>query len=362
VTRVRTIRLGGVDAVDLERWRALAADAYEANPFYEPDFLLPAAEHLGLADMRLLVAESEERWTGCVPVAALRWRPQLPALMAWHGMYAYLCTPLLGRDDVEDAIAAMVAEGSRIAGRQMLVGSRVSVDARLSSALAASLKPARRHQAGRLEVERAVLRRHPDGEYLSHLKPHHKREYKRQRRRFEEALGAPLEMIDRAGDPEAVESFLALERGGWKGRAGTAFASAGDDDFFREVCRRFAAAGRLQLLELSAGDSVVAMKCNLHAGEGSFAFKIAFDEEHARYSPGIQLELENIRAFHDAGLKWMDSCADPDNQMINRLWADRRRLCTVVLAKDGPASAPNRIVFALGVRLNRRRQNKWTVT
>ena len=362
MTRARTIRLGDVGGADLERWRALAADAYEANPFYEPDFLLPAAEHLGLAQMRLLVAGSGERWTGCAPVLPLRWRPQIPALMAWHGMYAYLCTPLLGRDDVEAALAALVALGSKIAGRQMLVASRVSVDERLGPALAASLKPARRHQAGRLEVERAIIRRQPDGEYLSHLKPHHKREYKRQRRRLEEALGAPLEMTDRAGDPEAVERFLMLERGGWKGRAGTAFASAGDDEFFREVCRRFAASGRLQLLELSAGDSVVAMKCNLHAGEGSFAFKIAFEEEYARYSPGIQLELENIRAFHDAGLKWMDSCADPDNQMINRLWADRRRLCTVVLARNGPMAAPNRMVFAVGARLNRRRGSKWTVT
>ena len=59
----------------------------------------------------------------------------------------------------------------------------------------------------------------------------------------------------------------------------------------------------------------------------------------------------------------MDSCADPDNQMINRLWADRARLCTVVLAKDGPAAAPTRLAFALGVRLNRRRtEGKWTVS
>ena len=363
MTGVRIVNLARVADEDLVRWRELAAGAYEANPFYEPDFLLPAVSHLDDSPTKLLVAEAGDRWVGAVPVTSLRWRPQIPALMAWHGLYSYLCTPLLDQRHLTEALGALIAQGSREAGRQMLIGTRVSVDERLAPAMVAALKAARRHLAGRSEVERAVLRRREDGDYLSHLKPHHKREYKRQRRRLEEALGAPLAMTDRAGDPEAVERFLELERGGWKGRAGPAFASGtGDADFFREVCRRFSAEGRMQLLELSAGDKAVAMKCNLHAGEGSFAFKIAFEEEYARYSPGIQLELENIRAFHEVGLKWMDSCADPDNRMINRLWADRRRLCTVVLAKNGPAAGPTRLAFAVGVRLNRRRQNQWTGT
>ncbi len=35
--------------------------------------------------------------------------------------------------------------------------------------------------------------------------------------------------------------------------------------------------------------------------------------------------------FHeDRAEQWQDSCADPDNEMINRLWPDRRRLSTTV--------------------------------
>jgi hypothetical protein len=32
---------------------------------------------------------------------------------------------------------------------------------------------------------------------------------------------------------------------------------------------------------------------------------------------------------------WMDSCADPDNEMINRLWPDRRSFVTYAIPKAG---------------------------
>ena len=77
----------------------------------------------------------------------------------------------------------------------------------------------------------------------------------------------------------------------------------------------------------------VAMKCNFLAGRGSFAFKIAFDEDYAHFSPGMLLEIENIRRLHaTADIGWMDSCAVPDHFMINRLWPDRRIIQTVLVS------------------------------
>src|SRR6185503_3504833 len=77
----------------------------------------------------------------------------------------------------------------------------------------------------------------------------------------------------------------------------------------------------------------IAMKCNFLAGAGSFAFKIAFDETCARYSPGVLLELENIRRLHSRReLRWMDSCADSGHPMIEGLWRDRRTVETLVVS------------------------------
>ena len=83
--------------------------------------------------------------------------------------------------------------------------------------------------------------------------------------------------------------------------------------------------GRLQLLDLSVDGRTVAMKCNLIAGDVIYCFKIAFDEEYAAYSPGLLLERRTVDVFHtETEAAAMDSCADPHNAMINRLWPDRR--------------------------------------
>jgi hypothetical protein len=86
------------------------------------------------------------------------------------------------------------------------------------------------------------------------------------------------------------------------------------------------------MLALRLNGEPVAMKFNFLSGEGSFAFRIAFDEAQSRYSPGIQLEMENIRRVHARPeIKWMDSCAIPDHPMINRLWVERRTIQTLVV-------------------------------
>jgi GNAT acetyltransferase-like protein len=186
---------------------------------------------------------------------------------------------------------------------------------------------------------RALLERRADGEaYLQETLPGKSRkEFRRLERRLSE-LGR-LEMIE-AGPADTgawIAAFLELEAKGWKGERGTALASTAEGRrYFAQVTEAAAAAGRLMMLGLHLDGRPVALKCNFLAGEASFAFKIAFDEAHARFSPGVLLELENIRRFHDRHeLRWMDSCAAPEHFMANRLWMERRTLGTLLVATGG---------------------------
>ena len=134
---------------------------------------------------------------------------------------------------------------------------------------------------------------------------------------------------------------MRLEAAGWKGREGVAASSrASDSDFLCQMAQGAARHGRLQMLALRLDQKPVALKLNLMTGEGSFAFKIAFDESFARFSPGVQLELDNVeRAHRLPELRWMDSCAAPNRFMINHLWPDRREMQTIFFATGGPAGA-----------------------
>jgi len=101
--RAITIRPQELSAGDIRRWASLASASIEPNPFFEPAFVLAAAEHLGDRDLSLLVVESADRWTACLPVRRLRLAGVPVALRSWCHAYCFLGTPLLDADAPEAA-------------------------------------------------------------------------------------------------------------------------------------------------------------------------------------------------------------------------------------------------------------------
>ncbi len=174
-----------------------------------------------------------------------------------------------------------------------------------------------------------------------------------------ERLGDPLRVVDRCDETSAREEFVRLEASGWKGRAGTAIGSTdAHRRCFDETSAAFAEAGRLQLLALEGGGRTVAMQWNLLAADAIFCLKVAHDEELASCSPGAQLEVGAIEAFHRrTDINWIDSCTTPDNELINRLWPDWRRIASVVVARKSLVgrSALAGLRSAVALRDRRRR-------
>jgi CelD/BcsL family acetyltransferase involved in cellulose biosynthesis len=324
---------------DLRAWKKLATRAVSPNPFAEAEFVLPAARGWDLDDVQLLVVADGDAWLAALPVRSLRsWRG-VPGrcLAGWRHSYCFLGTPLVAAERARSALTALIGAGISVGTSFAL--DWIDADGPLVDDLSLAVRTSSRIVT--LErFERAALHRRSDRDYLGEaVSPHHRREFKRARRRLEREIGS-LVVRERSGDVTAYHEFLALERSGWKGRAGTAMAcNPRHSEFFIAMCEQFAEAGRLQLLSLGSDERVVAMKCNLVAGHITYCFKIAFDEQVAKLSPGIQLELANIERFHESGAAWADSCADPDNAMINRLWPDRRRLQSIVVTRRDPRGA-----------------------
>jgi hypothetical protein len=331
--RAELLELGGLDDLQVAHWRALARHAAEPNPFFEPDFVLPAAA--GLRErVSLLVARDEDGWCGALPVQtpirARGWGyAPVHGLVGWTHRYCFLGTPLLRAGTETAAANALVAAGhtTGFLGLDLLRPDGPAARA-LRAAAAVMAFPA---------VERAALRRTPEGWTLG-LSRKRARDLQRRRRRLAEAAGAELRTVDLAGEPDGVERFLALEASGWKGAQGTAMASnPAHADLFRQVCRGFARRGALQLLSLEAGGRSYAMLCSLAAGDTVFQFKIAFDEAHAPAGPGIQIEGDHVDGLDAAvpGARLVDTCADPSNEMANNLFPDRVSLERLALPGRG---------------------------
>jgi CelD/BcsL family acetyltransferase involved in cellulose biosynthesis len=344
------------DDVELA-WRDLAERAAEPNPCNEVDFALPAMRHLPMGERaRLLVVTRGRRLDACLPVLAhRRWRRQVPvpALVSWTHDYQLLGTPLVDRQRATPTLLAMLkAPWRERAGALLLeiedLGDGGPVAAALDEASAALAgRPPRRWNT----YERAVLRRTGIGAVPGRSGRH--KSARRARRALERDAG-PVTSTDRAGDPDAVDRFLALEAGGWKGRAGTALScDPAAAAFFRDVCRRFAAEGRLEMRSLEVAAGPVAMDTVLRAGEGAFHLKTAYDERYSSYSPGVQLLIDIADRFAAEDVRFRDSCTAAASAAESHAWPGRRRMSTVVLPFASAASRA--IVTAVAAARDRRR-------
>jgi CelD/BcsL family acetyltransferase involved in cellulose biosynthesis len=364
---VESIDLRAPSASDLARWRELATRAIEPNPFFEPEYVLPLARGLGQqAEVRLLVARDGEEWQACLPVYPTKnWhRIPLRSLSTWRGhvLYGLLGTPLVSSDRAEESLSALLDGMRQAEPRTRFAGlDWVADDKAMSEPLAGALSSLSPAPLPFSRFERAALRRRPEPTYLEEtLSSKHRRELRRQRRKLAEALDGEPEMVERAGEDAAYERFVALEGAGSKGDRGVVVnADPGHVEFFMEMCRGFAEMGRLQLLELNSSGPVVAAKCNLLAGDTIFCFKIAYDEKWSAYSPGIMLESDMIEYFHDeSSASFMDSCADPNNAMINRLWPDRRPITTHAMPAGALSGLATRSALALGRSAQARKRDR----
>ena len=333
---MRLLSPSAVTADDLDAWNRLGECAIEANPFAEAAFVPTAVRALGAEHVQLLVAERDGEWIGCLPIE-IRRVIGFPILAStWSHPYSFLGTPLVARDRIAE-FAAELAASLRAAEHCRFLLLRTCGDGPVLAALEAAAAEAGLAPIFARRFERGAYEGRDEEEELNWMKSRHSK-LPRARRKLEKDLDQ--EVVARETEAEAanVDAFLALESAGWKGEQGTAMASdGGAAELFRGVCDEFRSRGRLLLRSLETTDGrVLAMTCELSAGDVLFGFKAAYDEELRKYSPGIQLHVENF-GFFDAHRpeRIFDSCGAPDSETINSLWPERRPLATVAIGRRG---------------------------
>jgi CelD/BcsL family acetyltransferase involved in cellulose biosynthesis len=327
---------------DLEAWRDLAARAFQPNPMFEPECLVPAARHLvGSDDVFVVVAEEDGSWMGCVPVRrAASWRAvRRPVLTTAVRRMIYDGTPLVDARRSAEALACLLG-GLQGAARTGEPGVAVLewVD---DGPVALDLGRAARSAGAVLRVYESwerpmVLRRDSVGLTGAHSAKF-LRNLRRLRRRLATAEGGVVQLTDRSATKSAVDVLLSLESSGYKGAAGVAVGAVpGEREWFVAMCDGFREQGRLHLSTLDVGGRVVAAQLLVRGDGGFFSLKTAYDERVGPYSPGIQLHLdvmEHIRQATDA--QWIDTCTYPGNETLLRLYPDRRSVASMVVATGG---------------------------
>jgi CelD/BcsL family acetyltransferase involved in cellulose biosynthesis len=354
-SRVETCPIGAVPPAWHAPWDSLADRASEPNVFAERWFFEPAARHLAPSgETRLLAAWSadgdETALLGLLPlrVEARYGRSPVPHVENWRHHHAFLGTPLI-RDGREcDFWAAILAELDRAPwAKGFLYLTNLVEDGPVHRGLVEATTGIGRPCDTVYRFERALLASglSPTAYYEASVRNKKRKELRRLSNRLAE-LGA-LDFATLGPDETPLpwcDAFLVLEASGWKGRSGTALArDPATLSFFREAFRGAHEAGRLEALAMRLDGRPIAMLVNLVAPPGAFSFKIAIDEDFAHFSPGVLIQIENLRMLARPGIAWTDSCAVENHAMINGLWRERRPIVRVSVPLSG---ARRRAVFA----------------
>jgi CelD/BcsL family acetyltransferase involved in cellulose biosynthesis len=323
-------------------WEALAADALEPNPFYEHWMLLPALEAYGERDFRCVTIWDNGMLAALFPMRLQRpWRGfPVQALRSYRHRNMLLCTPLVRAKGLAHAPAKYIAAllGHRIA--PVVEFDWISAGGRFFSELVDAVTDDALPWTVTDAYARALLLRDRDPRacFNSNMKNN--------LRRWQARLTAagklsPVRLAP--GDDLAAwtDDFMQLEASGWKGRAGSAMACRPEE-------RRFAAAvfaeafrrGRLHITGLDLDGRPLARHIMISAGDGSVSYKIAYDEAHAKSSPGILAEVDNVRQFMETpGLRWIDSNTARQSTGYARVWKDRRTVLRVAAGVRGTGYA-----------------------
>ncbi len=329
-------------ATHLHAWNDLLGRCLEDNVFLDPAFCLTAASHLASRErprfiMVWAAGPVAERTLIAVCPVVLPRNPLRRLATVWVHDLTALGVPLLDRDRAGTALEALLScMAENLPGRGAVLFESLPADGPTAALLR---RVAETTQRGLVVVghwHRAVLRLEgpPDRSGLGALSSKASKDARRQARRL-----ADLGRLDyaslRGGDLDgAAEQFLALEAAGWKGRAGTAMLRvSAQAAFARAMIRRLGRQGRCRIERLALDGAPIASTVILSCGRTDYLWKIAYAEDLARFSPGVQLVLElSERQKREGRVLVTDSCAVPDHPMIDRLWRDRLTMQDVALA------------------------------
>ncbi|MCC0016694.1 MAG: GNAT family N-acetyltransferase [Rhodobiaceae bacterium] len=343
---IRTERVAWRSLAEVEdAWRALSRDAATPNIFNGPEFAEAAARALGADEaLQAMLAWREDgdgrELVGLMPFRRRnRWGIGFPVVEAWAHPYAPACLPLVRKDCAEAATIALfdaITADPALPGIVML--PLLSLDTPFAAALLSVRKPLYVH-AGH---QRAVARSANDGDaYLAQTLSGSRRKRLRQQLNALAKEGEiSFSMVRDARDVNAALGvFLQLEASGWKGQAGSALKSdPASRDLADAAVSALARRGQVRILILHVDTRPVAGLVAFVADGTAWLWKIAYDENFARHSPGKHVMMEMVRQLlnEEPGL-FIDSCATPGHPLADLLLGERMAMGDVVVSAGGRA-------------------------
>ena len=296
---LRTLTTAEEVAALADEWDALVVAAPRPSPFLLNTWIAEWWRHYGDgSSLEVHVAFDGDRLVGALPLYTRRERGLRVTAFVGAGASALgdlLLAPAAGPD-----VAAALAQRAVAARHDLFDLFGLPGESRLAAAAGAGLRLIERVEAPVLD-----LRAGWDAVYAEKTSSKKRNLHRRRRRQLAEQ-GALV--VERAQTPEdvlpALESAFELHEKRWAGRPdGSGFASPVGRRFNRAVAERLAAQDRVRIVTLSLDGRPVAFHYFFALANAMYVYRLAFDPELSRFSPGLVNTLDALEWAGEEGLQ-----------------------------------------------------------
>jgi CelD/BcsL family acetyltransferase involved in cellulose biosynthesis len=298
------ILIGGVEVIEkvFAEWTALCEEGASNEPFFRPEWFAAFVRNFEEKILLLTVRRGEKLRAVLplvikngnlhgVPVKKLQavFNPNSPRFDLIHGG---------DETEREQIVKALWKEVKKQAKWNVLEMRLVKKNSWLNDLLA--FAESEDYLTGIWEMDGAPFVSLPQSddkekliEQFFNALSKNRRQLLKKKLRYLEELGTVEFTVTRGYSAELMAKYFELESHGWKGRAGTA-ASADlktarlHDDFARAVAEKNA----LFIHELKLDGKTIAVYISIMYGKQTIGWKMSYNEEYARFSPGNLLFRE----------------------------------------------------------------------
>jgi CelD/BcsL family acetyltransferase involved in cellulose biosynthesis len=289
----------GFEALGADGWDELVQAMARPSPFLLHGWLLAWWRHEGHgAELAVHVAWRGERLVGAVPLCVVR-RHGLRVTNFMGGVHSALADLLVGEQEPESTTHAL-AERAAAIDHDLADLFGLPAASRLAQALGTRLRMIERIEAPVLDLSIGW-----DAAYRAKTDSKKRNLHKRRRRQLSE-LGT-LEVV-RARSLAELEPALAdavrLHEARWSGRPdGSGFATDDGRLFNSEALTVLAARDAARIVTLKLDGRPIAFHYYLVFARRMYVYRLAFDPEFARFSPGLLATLDALEWAGEEGLE-----------------------------------------------------------
>lgn len=343
------------NATDLEplinSWEQLIASAIEPNPFFDPDFLIPAIRHMAEDGVYVLVVRATNVQTpdgqnaiyGLMPIRKSKTQnKRSSAVEIWMHDHCFDATPLIRQEHAVETISFILEWLSNDLGVSNLCIGSVSQSSKFADAWQTAIGSGSDIVAESTSFSMPCFK--PLNDAVSYISNKVAPEVQANAQNLYRKLcerGEVVTSVSSQCDEGWVEPFLRLESSNWSNEQQADIAAKhAFGCFFREMAQRMLAKQKMTMLKTTLTGQPIAMSCEIqHRASGSkteqrFQFKLATNRSLQALNPGLILELENLQRLHSSDIECAVSFVDPALSMINEVWSDRAIFQSVVVYFD----------------------------